>query len=79
MPKITLLAQPGVAELVTKRVAQAETTAQKIALRTHKAILRTIKETLNAANLDKKLAKSLVTHLHGALAQHAPDQQQAAE
>jgi len=79
MPKVKLMENDDVKELVTKRVAQVEAAAAKNAQRTYKALVRTMKEALGSANLDKKVVKGLTEHLVSAVSAHAPGASQAAE
>lgn len=75
MPKITALQDPAVVELVAKKVAQAESAAAKSAQRQYKLFMRTMKEALNTANLDKKIVKGLTAHLVTAVSAHEPSAQ----
>lgn len=77
MPKVKLMENQEVADLVAKKVAQVETTAAKNATRTYKAIVRSMKEALGTANLDRKIVKGLTEHLVAAVSAHAPDAQTA--
>ncbi len=74
MPKITLLQNPEVAELVNKRVAQAEAKAAKDSTRHYKSILRSVKEAISSSGIDKKAVKGLTAHVVAAIAEHAPPQ-----
>lgn len=73
----TLLAQPEVADLVAKKVSQAEAAAAKNAQRLYKGLLRSMKEGLASANLDRKIIKGLTEHLVSAVSVHAPGAAQA--
>jgi hypothetical protein len=73
----SLLAQPEIAELVSKKVSQAEAAAAKNAQRSYKSFLRSMKEGLASANLDRKIVKGLTEHLVSAVSVHAPGASQA--
>lgn len=79
MPKISAMSDPVVADLVAKKIAQTEATASKNAMRSYKGILRSLKEAIGTANLDKKIVKGLTEHLVSAVSVHAPGAAQAAE
>lgn len=79
MPKITLLSSPEVVELVNKRLGQAEAKAAKDAQRAYKTYLRSMREAIGTANLDRKIVKGLTEHLVSAVSAHAPGAAQAAE
>lgn len=81
MPKILLEKDEAVIALISKRVGQAQALAAKDAIRTYKSIVRTAKEAIAACHQDKKIAKTVTTHVLDAIAVHAPGQEtaQAAE
>lgn len=81
MPKVKLLDDENVVALLDKRVGQAQALAAKDAVRTYKSMVRTVKEALAAVHPDKKVAKTVTTHVLEAMAAHAPGQEasQAAE
>lgn len=81
MPKISLLQNTEVVDLVNKKVAQAEALAAKAATRTYKSLVRAAKEAIGTANLDRKIAKGLTEHVVTAMSAHAPgaEAQPAAE
>ena len=72
VPKISLMNDPAVVELVGKKIAQVEAKAAKDATRHYKAILRSVKEAIVTGVPDKRLAKALASHVASALAEHAP-------
>lgn len=77
MPKNSLLTQPEVVDLVTKKVSQAEAAAAKSQQRLYKSYLRAMREALGTANLDRKIVKGLTEHLVYAVSVHAPGAAQA--
>lgn len=83
MPKLKLMDDPGVVDLLNKRLGQASKSAHADAMRLYKGMVRSVKESLTTANLDRKIAKALTTHILGNLEQFSPaakdDTAQAAE
>jgi hypothetical protein len=71
------LTDPAVSELVAKKVGQTQAAADKAAQRLYKSYLRSMREALGTANLDRKIVKGLTEHLVSAVSVHAPGAAQA--
>ena len=74
VPKVKLLDEPAVVDLLNKRVAAAEKQAAIAANRTYRNIIRSAKEAIGTFDLEPKQRKALAAHLTAALAEHAPAQ-----
>lgn len=71
MPKIKLLDDPAVVELLNKRVAQIEEKARKDAARHQRGMVRAVREVLVELDLDKKVRKMVSDAVVSAMAQEA--------
>ena len=74
MPKIKLLEDQAVVDLIEKRVAQSEASAEKAAARRHRGIVASVKSAIAALDIPAKERKPISAAVLAALDLDAPAQ-----